>query len=90
MTTRRILKYLIWGTSYLPLGPEDKVLHVAEQRGEVFLWAEVDTTVVPEQPRAFVILPTGETVPEGHQHVGSVVMANLLVWHVYEVLPAAI
>lgn len=62
-----------------------KVLHVAEQRGDVCIWAEVDPTM-PLEPRRFVVAGTGQMLPVYRgRHLGTVLLAGgALVFHVYE------
>lgn len=63
-------------------------LNVAESEvpATISLWAEVD----PEQPlvpRMFVVLGTGNQMPEGiHLRHVSTVRDRQFVWHVYEVV----
>ena len=69
----------------MPMGAE--VLHVAEQNGELCVWALVN----PEntlQEQLFRIFGTGHRIPDDEyflKHVGTVLMENgKLVWHVFQ------
>jgi hypothetical protein len=59
-------------------------LSVAEQDGALYLWAEVNTDA-PFSPREFKVRGTGHPLHgnEG-KYIGTVVMKNGLVWHVYD------
>lgn len=87
MAERRIFKYPLAFATVLPLGETDMVIHVAEQDGQVMLWADVTVRANVEDipTRTFVILATGATVEQNLTPVGTVLMRNGLVWHVYEV-----
>jgi len=69
-------------TIQVPTGAE--WLHVGEQADELYVWALVDTKA-PYETRTFTIVGTGwvEAAITG-RHVGTVQMANGLVWHVFE------
>ena len=65
------------------------VIHVAEQRAQMRMWAVVDIDA-PEEVRHFQLVGTGHPVEEPEvgtlTHVGSAVNAlGSLVWHVFEV-----
>lgn len=67
----------------MPEGAE--VLHVAEQHGQVCLWALVDPAAMP-MDRRFVIVGTGHPLPEHRgRFIGTVLLAGGgLVFHVWE------
>lgn len=61
-----------------------KILHLAEQHGELCLWALVDPDAAQEV-REFVIAGTGHTSPTDG-HVGTALMkGGEYVWHLFEV-----
>ena len=63
-----------------------KLLHVAEQHGELCLWAHVDPSQSVED-RGIAIIGTGHNAPDPGQmdHVGSVLMhGGALVFHVFD------
>jgi hypothetical protein len=50
----------------------------------IVLWAAVNPNL-PDEPRHFQAVFTGEDLPSNISgHVGTVTMANGIVWHVYE------
>lgn len=65
------------------LPPEACVVRFAGQHGELFMWAELDTTATA-QGRRFQVIGTGHEVPGGAVHRGSCAMGEALVWHLYE------
>lgn len=65
-----------------------KILHFAEDRhglDRIDMWVQDDPDAAGSEleHRYFRILGTGQRVPVGYTHVGTVVMKNNLVWHVY-------
>lgn len=89
---RTIYKYaLSWETPQTVLMPSGaKVLHVAFQRGGLFVWAEVE---VPhsrshEQGHVFHIVGTGHEMLAVNllRYLGTV-HENGFVWHIYEQMP---
>lgn len=93
----RVLKYQVElsdRTTVLPLGPRDRVVHVAVQHGTITLWAEVfdrrcaaespsSEPVVEDYRRCFGVFGTGHEVRPNSLHVGTVMM-DMFVWHIYE------
>ena len=64
-------------------------LHIAEQHGQLCMWALVDEDEETEVKR-FVIVGTGNPAPRPDQgvHLGSALMhGGSLVWHVFQELP---
>lgn len=73
------------GDTVTVLMPEHAIpLAVAEQNTILCMWAEVDVDA-PLRPREFHIRGTGHPLRgnEG-KYIGTVVMWNNLVWHVYD------
>lgn len=72
-------------TLYLPA--EAEICSVAEQCGNICLWALVEQDAY-RTPRRIRIAATGEAFHGGGRFIGTVLMAGgSLVWHVFE-LPA--
>ena len=67
----------------LPRGA--RILHVGQQAGSVFLWADVDPNA-PVERREIQVAPTGgmPTAETPRRHIGTVQMRSGLVWHVFE------
>lgn len=59
-----------------------KVIHVAEQRGMICLWALVNREE-PAEPRKFLIRGTGQEVEADLRYVGTA-HVNPFVWHIFE------
>ena len=99
---RSIYKYNITNTNqgYIE-GPIVKLLTTQVQRGEIVLWAEVDTNL-PNRKFQILTLGTGwpldppankECVLDTHTYIGTVMLAyDNIVLHVYaaEILPAPV
>lgn len=68
----------------MPAGAQ--ILHVAEQHGELCMWALVDPDEPPVAHR-FTVIGTGHIAPSRPAaYVGSALMlGGSLVWHVFEV-----
>ena len=70
----------------LTLPADARVLLVSRQMSKdelPTLWIELEESAV-RQKQIFLVLPTGEWVPEWTEHVGSAVCADgALVWHIY-------
>lgn len=65
----------------VPWSPDDKVLMVAEQHGDLTLWAEQEDSQ-PATRRALRVVGTGFDAPVGWEHLGSAVCGEF-VWHLY-------
>lgn len=59
------------------------LLHVAEQNGHLCLWARVIPTGQRPERRKILIRGTGAPIWQ-QDHVGTVLMDNGLVWHVFD------
>lgn len=86
----RILKFLVdFRATELRLPTGAKVLHVGHQPREgdhvLVVWAECDFAAM--QVRQVRVVATGEYVPDGYEHVGTVQIGEF-VWHLYQVRPA--
>ena len=59
-------------------------VHIGEQNGKIYVWAEVNTDYEKEKlERTFHCVGTGSTITGG-EHLGSVVESNApFVWHFY-------
>lgn len=63
-----------------------KVIHVGLKHGEadsVQLWVEQAEPALELTERRFRVFGTGQPIPEGYHHKGTVV-AGPFVWHLYE------
>jgi hypothetical protein len=81
---KRVFKYPLkvsGGLQSFEIPKFAEVVSVAEQRGELCIWLEVDD-LIPLELRKFAVFGTGHKVTG--RHCGSVVMEPF-VWHVYEV-----
>lgn len=68
----------------VPMPKDADLLHVADQYGQLALWALVIPTGQPEVKRRILIRGTGAPI-WSFPHVGSVVTAGgSLVWHVFD------
>jgi len=83
----KIFKYLLTledsQVLYLPKGA--KILSVGEQRGILYLWAEVDPEADPE-PRTIEIIGTGNPMLQEKRVFIGTVLPDPFVWHVYEIV----
>ena len=85
---RTVWKYELYADGETQLRPMPRgatIVHVAEQRGSLCLWAEVD----PNRSlvdRCFVVHGTGHPIEHDGVYVGTLIhFGGDLVWHVYEV-----
>lgn len=77
-----IYKYSILEPVIVPA--EAKTIHVGpDPKGGLCVWLEIPLNALPSVPRKFVVIGTGDPVPEGGVHVGSWVDGQF-VWHAYE------
>lgn len=90
---KAIYKYVMTGPEgsgqCIQMPKNAKILHVADQRNQLCLWAEVDTEQ-PLEERSFFVAATGQDISFSksapRQHLGTVLMFHgELVLHVYEV-----
>ena len=84
---KQIYKYplQIVVSQQLCLHEDFKILSVAEQQGVLCLWTEVDTLNTPQKVK-IIVHGTGTIFPpetEEATFIGTVLMSNGLVWHVY-------
>jgi hypothetical protein len=82
---RTVYKYdLILGYNSLYLPEGSKVVHVGEQYGNLTMWVE-HTIANSASYRTFNVYGTGQPfLDDNAVHVGTAVMSNGLVWHVYD------
>lgn len=72
-------------TVLMPQGAE--IVMVDTQQAQLSLWADVDTTA-PREPREFLVVGTGERIPEDATYVGSFDLHNgYYIFHVFETEP---
>lgn len=84
------LQLLPEGHTIYVLPADARVLRFAEQRGDLFMWVDLDTAA-PKAQRAFRVFGTGHELPQhelpgGATHRGSCEQGSF-VWHLYEVAP---
>lgn len=62
-----------------------KILDINFQRGDLFIWALVDTEIKDEQEVQYEVYGTGWRIdnPEGLVHVKTIYLGDALVWHVF-------
>jgi hypothetical protein len=63
-----------------------KIIHLAEDRqglNQIDIWFESTGDDKKLHASKFAVVGTGDRVPYGFEHVGTVVMKNELVWHIY-------
>lgn len=93
------MTHTVWKAILQPLQMQDiempmgaKVLHAAEQYGQLCIWYHCDPNA-PRALRRFAIVGTGHPAPplygdigpEECRHVGTVIMSGgALVWHIFE------
>ena len=83
---RTIFKYdLIIGYNSLYLPDGYKVVHVAEQYGNLTMWVEQPDMQHSASAHTFQVYGTGHQISDDRAvHVGTALMTSGLVWHVYE------
>lgn len=69
----------------IELPRDHKVVFVACKNTETVVWIEFDPEGPWKMPKGFHLVSTNDVVPEGGAHVGSALLPNGAVWHVYEV-----
>ena len=76
---------LMTGYNQVYLPPESKILHIAEQHGQVMMWVEQPAyQSAPSMVHEFNVYATGQQIINDNEyHIGSVLMSSGLVWHVY-------
>ncbi len=81
---KTIYKYAVdVGSSsvYFPRG--GIIVDFAEQVGDLFIWAEIDT-LRGCMNKNFFVYPTGQHIDQNHKYLKTVHMKNGLVYHLYE------
>ena len=69
-----------------------EIIHVQEQDGYPTLWAVTDLDYNHMNERTFRVVGTGTEIPDDcnkHTHIGTCVMKDGYVWHIFEVTYAA-
>lgn len=65
-----------------------KVLEVHHQRNVPTIWYETLEQVVVPVEVTFTLVPTGDAVPQGSEHIGTVFLNDTnVVFHVYQYSP---
>ena len=84
---RTVWKYPITdGQVHLVTPPRAKLLTVAEARGQLAVWYEVDPAFDGAEDHLLWAVPTGGEVPNLSRYIDTVVDHRGYVWHVYEAL----
>lgn len=63
------------------------ILHIGAQGLELFVWALVDPLAALTVEHEYLIFGTGNEVPNGGEglgHLATILVANGLVWHVFQ------
>jgi hypothetical protein len=79
-----------WPTSIrLPAGAQ--IQRVDTQFGSPYVWVCLDTALPYDQPYEFLILGTGDAIPDGYWPIGTFFehQGNAMVWHAFARMPAA-
>lgn len=71
----------------VPMPKDAQIVHVADQRGMICVWAVVDPTASEQENRVLMICGTGGDCPSVSQgvHLGSTFQGEL-VFHIFEAL----
>lgn len=71
----------------VPMPEGATLLTVAQQDGDVYLWAMCDSDA-PLVERIIITVPTGEPIPEGCKYISTIhLVEGALVFHLFEKLP---
>lgn len=86
MPTQRVYKYGLQPNSQINLPKNAKILTVAVQNEEVFLWAKVNPDELEMETRTFFSFETGHDMPTHIEmdFIGTVFFQNGMVFHVFE------
>lgn len=68
----------------VPLPRGAKIIAVAEQKSSLCVWADVIPAGTPWVTRLFVVQGTGQPFTHDLPHIGTVVMTDGLVWHIFD------
>lgn len=82
----KIFKYplkLIPNKQTIELPEGSRILSLQDQMGTLTFWAMVDERLAAE-PVSFVVIATGQSLPEGLKNYIGTVQMNSFVWHVFE------
>ena len=85
---KTIYKYEVLPYNTPTLLPDGaKILSVGEQDSRIYIWALVDADVLDRTPRSIIAYGTGHQMDNAeHVFIGTVLMANGLVFHFFEEL----
>lgn len=87
-TSARPARAAVWkfllgpNVNNIPMSAGARLLHVHEQGGQAYLWAEVDPTA-RRSPRYVRVVATGQEFPLGGSYIGTFHLDGL-VFHVYD------
>ena len=83
---RNIWKYWLSIEDYqiIEMPQDSKLLHVDEQEGKLCLWALVNP-YAPKSRRSILVFGTGYVIDDSEDNfVGTTVMSDGFVWHVFD------
>lgn len=85
---RVVYKYVLLNTiNRINLPPGARVLHIGEQERKVYMWVMLNPDCNTTVSRKFEVVPTGEKFDDDElEFLGTVVMKNEEVYHVFEIL----
>ena len=89
MTVRKIHKYklkLVDEPQTILMPAMSLIRFVGRQNDDVTMWAEVRTDYPVDVARKFVVVGTGQPIPDGGTYVGTC-FGVPFVWHIFEVSP---
>ena len=90
---RRILKFQIktYGETTIEVSGIGKILHVGVQRGNPFVWVEVNEYILQKETKRIRVFHTGEDIPEElhnkTKYIGTFLLdEGCYVGHAYQIL----
>ena len=69
----------------IPLPINYKIVKVDNFGDEVFMWVELETDHVIVNTQKFRIYGTGHKINKNDQYIGTAILRNGYVWHVYKI-----
>ena len=82
--TVRILKYQFVDCARIDIPRDAVIRHVANQNGQLTVWAEVHDDTRPKPLVRLVAIVTGDSVPDGFAYIGTAMFNNgSFILHVY-------
>lgn len=81
---RTVFKYFVPTSEVTVLKLRGDVKHVGLMNNEIFVWAE-HSDDKPEVEYHLQVFGTGRLIPRGAIHIGTVIVHDTYVWHIYQV-----